>query len=346
MRHTFLSITLLVAIALPSFAQDQGGDVTMAVIGFEQAGASGARSDQKFFFDFFTSRPLPFGAANNKKNEPFGTWLRWWGDVRIATYPQQISTPVAQFASTFATQAGSVKVNELAQFGEFRTGLDFRLKAFAEGQRLIPNIGAGSQQSSLSFFVSFGAMGAFNPPSERMDIFLIPAPNSPQAAAFERNFPKATYSDLKLPSTQYVGLTAPDRNRFYRQYGAGFRLTTRFYDKNGGVLPSPAMVGISLGQNELVSGGRLQGLAGKFEGFYPLTIGDPNPDGKFVLYLFGRANLHFGRATEATPLVLQRATGIQADNPAIAVISQPSARDTYTIGVGIDAAQLIRKLTK
>jgi hypothetical protein len=124
------------------------------------------------------------------------------------------------------------------------------------------------------------------------------------------------------------------------------RLTTRFYDAGDKILPAPAMVAFSVGQNELVSGGTLRGVTGKFEGFYPLSIGPPKSTDPLVIYLFGRANLHFGHATESTPLILQQAAGILPDNPGIAVIAQPSARDSYTIGVGIDAVQLISKLKK
>src|SRR3954470_21351907 len=331
---------LVVFLFLVPSAFSQDGDITMAIVGFEQAGASGAKSDQKFFFDFFTSRPLPFFAGKDPIDPP----MHWWGDVRIASYPQQVSTPVAEFAASFATQVGAVPVNELAQFGEFRTGLDFRVAAL--NTPLIPNFGAAKQRSSLSVFAGFGALGAFNPPSDQMDVFLIPPAGSPQAAAFERNFPKDQYPDLKLAATQYVGLTTPNRNRFYRQYGAGLRLTTRFYDADDKILPAPAMVAFSVGQNELVSGGTLRGVTGKFEGFYPLSIGQPKSTDRFVLYLFGRANLHFGHATESTPLILQQASGILPDNPGIAVIAQPSARDSYTIGVGIDAVQLITRLKK
>jgi hypothetical protein len=270
--------------------------------------------------------------------------MHWWGDVRIASYPQQISTSVAEFSASFATQIGSVPVNELAQFGEFRTGLDFRLAAL--NAPLAPNFGASKQRSSLMLFAGFGALGAFNPPGDQMDVFLIPPADSPQAAAFERNFPKEQYPDLKLASTQYVGLTAPNRDRFYRQYGAGLRLITRFYDDKDNILPAPAMVAFSVGQNELVSGGKMRGVTGKFEGFYPLSVGEPKATDRFVIYLFGRANLHFGHATETTPLVLQQAAGILPDNSGIAVIAQPSSRDSYTIGVGIDAVQLISKLKK
>src|SRR5262249_20825218 len=39
--------------------QPEAADITTAIVGFEQAGASSADSNQQFFFDFFLSRPLP-----------------------------------------------------------------------------------------------------------------------------------------------------------------------------------------------------------------------------------------------------------------------------------------------
>src|SRR2546428_328423 len=147
MRRHVPTLFLLYSIGAGlCLAQNQGGDLTTAVVGFEQAGASSARSDQKFFFDFFISRPLPFSKSNV---DPFGPRVRWWGNVRIASYPQQINTSVAEFATTFANRVGALKVNEIAQFGEFRSGPDIRIKAFDDTRKLIPNFGASAQQSSF-----------------------------------------------------------------------------------------------------------------------------------------------------------------------------------------------------
>src|SRR5262245_50624300 len=106
LRRALTLFLILSVCSIVCFAQDKGGDLTMAVIGFEQSGASGAKSDQKFFFDFFTSRPLPFLFGDDKTDvkptepfpvdksglvraQPFGPPVHWWGDVRIASYPQQ-----------------------------------------------------------------------------------------------------------------------------------------------------------------------------------------------------------------------------------------------------------------
>lgn len=324
-----------------------GGDIVMAIIGFEQAGASSAQSDQKFFFDFFISRPLPW-RQDTGDGDVFGPPVRWWGDVRIATYPQQITTSVADFAANFGQTLGEVKVNQLAQFGEFRTGLDLRIKGF--GKAFFPKIGASRERSFFSIFASFGALGPFNAIGERVEVFAIPEAGTPQRAAFDRVFPADSHQDLALAKTKYIGLTIPDRDRFFRQYSAGFRLTTRFYDPAGEELPQPAMVAAAFGQHELVSGGQLRGVVGKFEGFYPLPLGTRD-SGAPIFYLFGRANLRLSQGGERTPLVLKRALGsdgkiVPADDAGIAIIASASQRDLYTIGVGVDAVQIIDAIGK
>jgi hypothetical protein len=338
---------------------DEAADITTAVIGFEQAGGSSAESDRNFFFDFFISRPVP--GLNWSKSEAYGPGLRWWGDVRIASYPQQINPPVVDFIQNFAQFAGNVKINEIAKFGEFKTGIDVR---FLAAPNPFPYSG-GEQKSSLGFIVYYGALGAFHPPTGSavvaasttstlvtVPVVAIPAgayspndPNrTPQAIAFSQRYPADKYPSLALPAAKYAAFTLPDRDQFYREYGAGLRLTTRFYDENHNLLPAPAMVSATVGQNELVSGGKLRGAVGTFEGFYPYRIRTP----ALTVYLFGRANLKFGRPTERQPLALQQAVDsannlISINNPAVAIIGEPSRRDLYTIGFGFDLSSILDK---
>ncbi len=349
--------TALIRLTHPSATEpDEGADITTVITGFEQAGAVSADSDQQFFFDFFISRPLP--GIHWSHPETFGPALRWWGDVRIASYPQQVNTPVARFAQEFGQEAGNVKVNEVARFGEFRSGLEFRFAS-------LPNpfaFAGGKQRSALGLIVSYGALGAFHPPTgaatfasastnslitNLVPVFSIPTGDTPQAEAFRARYPVDKYPDLKSSGAQYVAFTVPDRNQFYRQYGAGIRLTTRFYNDEGELLSAPAMVTASFGQHELVAGGKLRGVVGKFEGFYPFRIKDSG----LTIFLFGRGNLRIGgQVTESKPIVLPRAkdssgNSIPITESHVAIIAEPSRRDMYTIGVGIDLASLIVKLT-
>lgn len=77
-----------------------GGDLTRATIGFEQIGSSGLSSDQRFSFDFFISRLIPALAADNGPERHYlGGPLRWWGDVRLASYPQAVTDGASAFVS-------------------------------------------------------------------------------------------------------------------------------------------------------------------------------------------------------------------------------------------------------
>jgi hypothetical protein len=124
------------------------------------------------------------------------------------------------------------------------------------------------------------------------------------------------------------------------------RAIVPFYDEYGNPLPAPAMVTASLGQHELVSGGKLRGVVGNFEGFYPFRLKTP----ALTVFLFGRANLRLAsHAVESQPIVLQRAKDasgqqdIPISDPGVVIIAEPSRRDMYTIGVGMDFASLLGK---
>jgi hypothetical protein len=337
----------------------RGGLIVVPVIGFEQAGASSAQSSQKFFFNFFVSRPLPvwgnkgFDPAKKVKKEKvkeeddpcitdplcaarvFGPRPRWWGDVRIATYPQQISSGVGEFATGFATQVAQIKVNQLAQAGEFNTGLDFRISSFP---KIFPSIGDNSDERvMLSGIASFGAISPFSP-LDVLQIFVNPDPTSAQGPAFYQKFPSSK-------GFQFTGFTTPDRDRFYWEYGAGVRLTTLYFDQAGNQALSPAMVSYSLGQNQLVSGGHSSGYVQKIEAFFPLSLGQRFAEKVTTLYLFGRADMRLSRPHQTTPFILQPAdASISGFNPQVNIISNASNRDLYTIGVGVDAVKLIKAM--
>lgn len=324
-----------------------GGNIVTSIIGYEQAGGSSAKSDQRFFFDIFDSRPLPIGNYH-VNGDVFGPAWRWWANVRVASYPQQISTTVAQFASGFATQVGNLPVNKLASFGEFRAGIERRVAGFR--QAFLPVAGGTAERTSLGAIAYFGGLANLDPPSNRVDVYQIPAAGTPQRAAFDGVFPAAKYPILSLPTAQYLGVTTPDHGSFYWQYAAGFRLTTRLFDTDGTEWAAPAIFSFAMGQNELVTGGHRRGLVGTFEGFYPLPLTHGKSSG--LLYLFGRADLHLGRANVGTtPLVLNPALDSQGNpvpptNANVAIIAMPSNRDLYSIGVGVDAIQIINALVR
>ena len=328
----------------------RGGEIEEAIVGFQQAGASAAAHTQNFFFDFFISRPVPFGkdpcsdlkASDNDHEDLFGPRTRWWGNVRVASYPQQVSTNVATFITNFQQRVGDLKVNELAQSAEFVTGFEWR---FLESPRPLDGNDRDERQLfALSIFGGGGATGPFEP-KETLSVFQVPPPTSPQYADFAAKYPNAA-------NAQFVGFVNPDRDRFFRQYSVGLRLMT-FYVKKGQrgqsdapYLAAPAMISASVGQNEVVTGGRFEGAVARFEAFYPLLLSGDRSSRAPIVYLFGAALLRLGSANEATPFILNQTTdptAIAAAMPNMAVIATPTNRDTYMIGAGIDLTQLLRK---
>ncbi len=314
LKYGFLLIASLVNLSAAD-PPSPSVSINMSVVGLEQAGGSSAAGAQKLFIDVFHSYPLPLQ-------------LRWWGDIRIASYPQQVNTTLGQAAADLISQFNKTPVNQLAQFGEFRTGLERRVTSSA------------SQKTSLGLIAYFGSLGSLTSPTQTAQVFQMPPDGTPQSAAFNAAFPVSKYPMLGLPATQYVAFTPPARDRFYLQYGAGFRLTARSSDSNGNTLPGVAMISASFGQNEFVTGGLLRGMVGTFEAFYPLPLGSGTKVSG-VFYLFGRTSLRLGGAgSPSTPLALMPAPQVPVTNPNVAVIALPSNRDLYTIGIGIDAVQL------
>ena len=272
------------------------------MLGLEQTGASAANPEQKLFFDFFIDRSL---------NVP---WLSLWGDVQVASFPQQITTPIAQF--NLATSVGNLPVNQLAESAAFLSGIDVHpFKSWS----------AGGGTRRFGFVLGVGATGPYSPVS-RLTIFTVPSSSSPQYASFIAQYPQAA-------NATYIGFLPPDRNQFYRAWGAGFRLTTAYSGR-----PS-AQYTLMVGQDEQVTGGSLHGAVAKFDVFYPLPV---RIHGYNCLYLFGEADLKLARAQNFTPFVLASAPStITGSEPSVGIATTASDRDVYRIGFGIDAVGML-----
>src|SRR5947209_12144059 len=140
-----MKILVLFALACPVLSGQSPDAATAAearaIIGLQQAGASAAKADQNFFFDFFIDRKL----ASRQ-------WSLW-GQVRVVSTPRQIATPVSQFS--FASQVASLKVNELAESAAFSTGIDFHPWSWSVDQAA----------RRLGFVLSVGASAPTDPVS-------------------------------------------------------------------------------------------------------------------------------------------------------------------------------------
>jgi hypothetical protein len=236
-------------------------------------------------------------------------------------------------------QWASLPVNALAQSGEFRVGLERRVAGFASP--FTSAQGSLYERTSLGAFVYFGAQASLSSPAVVAQVFTIPAPGTAQRAAFDQAFPVSQYPQLTQAS--YIGFVPPSRDRAFQEYAAGFRLTTRFFYPSGAILPAPAMLSASFGQNQMITAGERRGIVGAFEAFYPLPLAIKSKE-IGAIYVFGRATLRLGGSARlAKPPALAPAA-VPVTDPAVAAIALPSDRDTYSIGVGIDAVQLMKRL--
>lgn len=323
---TFLLMSIF---AFPSQAQDAGKQTpieteTRAIVGYHQAGASSASFTQNFFFDFFINRAL-------SDNPLWEARLSLWGDVRIASTPQQVTTDVGTFVASFATTVSKVPVNQLAQSADFKTGLEYRLKTFTPAdQTTVP-----FQKRTLGLVGYFGGMGQFQTPESQMQIFDVPPVNSQQYPAFAKQFPS-------VANATYVGFVPPNRERFYRNYGVGLRVTTYANSPN-----PPATYTISFGEDEAITGGIFRSVVGKIDVFYPLPLPGTTQAYKCI-YLFGDTSLRLSKATTIPTFALQNpnANGItvQPFDPNLAIVTVRSTRDTYRIGVGVDLISLFSSI--
>jgi hypothetical protein len=295
-----------------------------AIVGYDQSGAAAAKKEQSYFFNFFVSKTFPF---RQKINPDFGEPLRIWGDFRINSVPQTGDVTVGDFAGGgFTTGVSGLKVKDVARVFEVLGGVEYRLTG---NNKLRPSFDRQTKQKfSLSFIGSYGIVTPIDPLEKAPTVFKVSegAEGLPPAAK----------------GKEFIAFVPVDRDRFFRQYFAGLRVQTFFFNKYEMPLQRfPAQFDISIGQNEFVTGGRLHGPVVRMESFFPL----PYEKAKFI-NLFATAQIIPGKPNIGTPLVLQPApadTVVPAANVALVSVPQPN-RDHYRIGIGIDFVSLFQKL--
>src|SRR5262249_34827364 len=146
-----------------------------------------------WFFDFYISRPLAFGRRNEgavqaytgKDGKTYYTdkdvkW-RWWGNVRVASFPQPGHQTLAETVGNPAAQIGALTLSPLAQGAEFLSGLEYQVLKSIPFRRLSENT---RQVFTLGVIGAVGATGFFTAPSSNAQVFTVPTAGSPQAATF------------------------------------------------------------------------------------------------------------------------------------------------------------------
>jgi hypothetical protein len=346
----YLSLLLFLALPItPAVAGDSNPKAepespspwaARLIMGYHQAGAAASDFSQNVIIDFYVVRAI------SGDNAVWQSSFNSWGNVRIASTPRQLNTPLINLASGLLTPTSDnnpakTNVNELALAGEFQTGIEINLSS--KGKR-----DKGQVHSIIGYF---GATGSFESPVKHISLYEVPSAVANQWTPFHNQFPSIQASTGN--EKQFIGFTIPDRDRFYRQYGFGYR-----YSKYNPQQPSwsPQTYSVTIGQDEAVTGGTFRGSVLRVEGFYPLPVTFSDKKLNF-LYVFATASLRLARGEDLTPLVLKPApdgTGkdnggntiaaINAYDPNVSIIKKGSNRDNYRLGIGVDLMNLLGSL--
>lgn len=309
--------------------------LTRAVIGYQQAGAASTAFEQNYFFDLFVSQSLPF---KQKIDPDFGEAWRAWGAIRAISAPQSGNVTIADLSTNFVTKVAELKANESARVFDYLGGVEFRLPGF-KNRALLPSF---DRQTKQKFTLSLIASGGFITPTN-------PAETDPKAYKISDAYRERFKSEAKgsglltgneLDGKDYVAFLPMDRDRFFRQYYAGVRMQTFFFNRHDVPIQRfPVQLDLQYGINEYVTSGRARGGVVRLDGYFPLPYDSLN-----FINLFGTAIFRPVRSKIEKTLILEEATGkFFDDKTAMLPVSQFN-RDYYRVGVGIDFISFVGKL--
>jgi hypothetical protein len=296
-----------------------------SVLGVEQSAAGSSDSRSTYLLDFYVSRAL-----GNAKDATNANWLLW-GNIRLASAPIPQTVSVSALLTNVITGVSGLNTSQLVQSGEFETGLEWRPARFIWDNSNL------NRRQTAGLVIGIGGTGPFNP-KQSVALFSAGSQTNLLFQIFGSQLAAQGFTPSNPP--QNLAFTVADRGQFYRQWLAGFRVST-FDLKNPGNPPATYMA--SIGQDEIVTGGELRGPVARFDVFYPLPV---NLGGLNLIYLFGTAALRAASASPGTiPLLLDPApAGTTATTPGTAILLTTGNRDYYRVGVGIDLLNALRQL--
>ena len=342
-----------------------GGDLR-TIVGFEQAGAANSNSNQTYFLNFFYSAPVPywFSRPSRTLSDSMGPKLRWFGEVRVTSSPQQVSTSLAEFVPAFGQLFGQLKPVELAQSAEFLGGLGWRVASFRSFFR---NGDDTHSRIGVYALVTAGATGRLGDPP-KPQIFAVPSKDDAQAKLFNALFnqtldqstgklvdlPKSAQIPYSDPATapNHVGFIEKDSSRYTSQYFGGFRFLDQYIESAASRAAS--RLDLLIGQNQAVTGGMWRGLVVRLEGFVPIPLGSSNKMTD-VIYVYGNVQLATSKSQDAQRLdvirsqygadkvFLKPGVDIAPSDPKLYIRNTDHLnRDFYRIGAGIDFFRLVK----
>jgi len=327
---------------------------TRVLAGVDVSAASSADPAARFLLEAALDLPLTKTTATAPLDAAH--WL--WGYVRLSSIasPGAISGTAAP--STYLNGLTSAAPNAIVQSFEANAGYKLKLAKWDSSM--------GQRPMLFSFIVGGGVITPLSDvqagsPSNPLPIYTV----TPALQSFYSHQAATDPSTVNIQNLNAInvacGLTAtipspfpacyfsqyPEaRNRFFRNYGAGFRLERYYYNGLNHSFIFPAVFDATIGQNDYVTGGELHRLVTHIAGSTPL----PAIGSLHGLYVYAALDIELSRnvnsATQQQFLFTSAPASItpSSSNFAAVFVGQPD-RDRYRFGIAYDLTTLIGILT-
>jgi hypothetical protein len=318
------------------------------VVGVDVEGASSTSPAARFWGNVSVDEPIfPQKHGSNRLTDISQAKLFLGGSLRIAAMAQPGQLSASELTSGYLATAVNATPDKIVQSWEGTGSMSFKILSTNLGIGTFDN-GSPTSKSyprktllTTSILASGGFISPLSASQANPAVYyatnqIINDPSIPPTTPFA---PSCTYTSGTPPC--YFSFVPTDRERFYRHYEIGFRFRTYGEDFENHVLRFPGIMDLTVGQNEYVTAGKLNGVVVHFGGSLPIPI--PKVPG---IYAFGAIDAAInGPSGGGAQLLLEpvpSTANVTYLSPSVYEIpvSQPN-RDRYRFGVGVDLYHLI-----
>jgi hypothetical protein len=330
----------------------------LTAIGVDVESASSTSPQATFLGNVSIDLPVLWQfRAQKRMNDIRNGWLFVGGSLRIAGMAQPGSLSAAAFTSAgYYASAINATPDKIVQSWEGTAsvaikfgGTDLGIGTFDGGKPPYPTYPRRTFVST-SFLLSGGFNSPLSASQANAPVFYA---TSQIQNAFPSYFPSNTptspcaFNTTKNTWPCYVAFIPEDRTRFYRNYEAGLRLKLYGEDFEHNMLLFPGIIDLTVGQNEYVTGGRLDGAVLHLGGVVPIPI--PKVDGIFA---FGAMDSEVngpltscgkmqGNCSQLLLSPVPSTANVTYLSPGVYDVTVPQPnRDRYRFGIGIDLYHL------
>jgi hypothetical protein len=346
---------------------------TLGLAGINATGSSSSSVSQQYFAEFDLLSPLPWLGRGlcpwpTRPNYTLTQKCWVWLNPRIASVPSGSSAALSSLTSStsLTTGIGSQSISQITQSFEFQGGVEYYLVEPWNGRQF--GLNQTWSRTSPSFIVGGGSVTPFSAAAGATEYGLNnnlgtqfnqnPTLSSlyPQLGTalcsygFKGNMTASCPNPLPTTAPTTVAFVFPNRSRFYRDFYAGLRLRTFYFNGDcGAEKPTsckvanifPGTFDLRFGEDETVTAGKLVPFVITLTGSYPIPI--PGSGGAIRIFGSSYIRTHSNKNTEALVLV-PSSSFTSLDNTSVVVQQiQPADADYFRLGVGVDLVQLIGK---